>query len=63
MCYWQVSLSSGYRTLILTESPKPMALFVDKQCKCMCAQPCLTLCDPMDCNWPGSSVHEISKQE
>ena len=19
----------------------------------------LTLCDPMDCNWPGSCVHEI----
>ena len=28
----------------------------------MCAkllQPCLTLCNPMDCNPPGSSVHEI----
>ena len=23
------------------------------------AQPCLTLCDPMDCSPPGSSVHEI----
>ena len=22
-----------------------------------CAQSCLTLCDPMDCNLPGSSVH------
>ena len=27
--------------------------------KCMCAQPCLTLCDAMDCSPPGSSVHEI----
>ena len=29
---------------------------------CMCAkslQSCLTLCDPMDCSPPGSSVHEI----
>ena len=33
---------------------------------CMCvhmcvivAQLCLTLCDPMDCCQPGSSVHEI----
>ena len=25
----------------------------------MCALSCLTLCDPMDCNPPGSSVHEI----
>ena len=23
------------------------------------AQPCLTLCDPMDCSLPGSSDHEI----
>ena len=25
----------------------------------MCAQSCLTLCDPMDCSLPGSSVHGI----
>ena len=31
---------------------------------CVCAQShqsCLTLCDPMDCNQPGSSVHGISQ--
>ena len=26
-------------------------------------QSCLTLCDPMDCNAPGSSVHGIPRQE
>ena len=26
-----------------------------------CAQSCLTLCDPMDCSLPGSSVHGISQ--
>ena len=26
---------------------------------CMCAWLCLTLCDPMDCSWPGSSVQGI----
>ena len=26
-------------------------------------QSCLTLCDPMDCNLPGSSVHGFSRQE
>ena len=31
---------------------------VDLQC-CMCAQSCPTLCDPMDCSPPGSSVHRI----
>ena len=25
----------------------------------VCAQSCPTLCDPMDCSLPGSSVHEI----
>ena len=25
----------------------------------MCAQSCLTLCDPMDCSPPGSSIHGI----
>ena len=27
--------------------------------KCEVAQSCLTLCDPMDCSLPGSSVHGI----
>ena len=26
---------------------------------CACSQSCLTLCDPMDCSPPGSSVHGI----
>ena len=26
--------------------------------KMLVAQGCLTLCDPMDCSLPGSSVHE-----
>ena len=25
--------------------------------RCLVAQSCLTLCDPMDCRPPGSSVH------
>ena len=30
------------------------------QCVCVLAtQSCLTLCDPMDCSLPGSSVHRI----
>ena len=31
-------------------------------CVCVCmlvAQSCPTLCNPMDCSLPGSSVHEI----
>ena len=30
-------------------------------CLCSVAQLCLTLCDPMDCSPPGSSVHGISQ--
>ena len=30
-------------------------------CCCLVAQLCLTLCDPMDCSPPGSSVHGISQ--
>ena len=28
---------------------------------CLSAQSCLTLCDPLDCNLPGPSVHGISQ--
>ena len=28
---------------------------------CLCAQSCLTLCNPVDCSPPGSSVHGISQ--
>ena len=27
--------------------------------RAVCAQSCLTLCDPMDCSLPGFSVHGI----
>ena len=28
-------------------------------CVCICAQSCLTLCNPRDCSPPGFSVHGI----
>ena len=31
--------------------------------KVLVVQSCLTLCYPMDCNLPGSSVHGILRQE
>ena len=37
-----------------TESPNTLP------CVCLVAQSCLTLCNPMDCSPPGSSVHEDS---
>ena len=32
-------------------------------CESEVAQSCLTLCNPMDCSLPGSSVHGFSRQE
>ena len=39
----------------------PQTLFSTLCCWCLVAQPCLTLCDPMDCSLPGSSAHGISQ--
>ena len=40
------------------------SLMLLRVCVCVCvslvAQSCLTLCDPMDCSLPGSSVHGMS---
>ena len=32
---------------------------IDMYTVCVCTQSCLTLCNPMDCSLPGSSVHGI----
>ena len=31
-------------------------------CACLLAQPFLSLCDPLDCGLPGSSVHGIFQE-
>ena len=33
--------------------------YIESEVKVLVTQLCLTLCDPMDCNLLGSSVHEI----
>ena len=38
-----------------------LALWIKYYCCCLIANFCLTLCDPMDCSPPGSSVHGISQ--
>ena len=35
--------------------------FCDYECVCLVTQLCQTLCDPMDCSPPGSSVHGTSQ--
>ena len=36
-----------------------MLMYMYIKYMCVCAHPCLTLCDPTDCSPPGSSVHGI----
>ena len=36
-----------------------VSLLLEKKIKVLVAQSCPTLCNPMDCSLPGSSVHEI----
>ena len=36
-----------------------VCIFMKVEVKVLVAQLCLTLCDPMDCSPPGSSVHGI----
>jgi len=53
-----VLLISGQLTISMK---RPLYVCV---CVCVCdvcAQLCLTLCNPMDCSVPGSSVHGISQ--
>ena len=57
---WRQSLN-----VILSSSPIYIFLKITLKNKqlphyvllCLVTQPCLTLCDPMDCSLPGSSVH------
>ena len=48
--------------LVIFSADFSMATSLFKSGTCVCAkslQLCLTLCDPMDCSLPGSSVHGI----
>ena len=42
------------------KSQVKVASYIGSSYLCICAQLCLSLCDPMDCSPPGSSsVHRI----
>ena len=43
------------------ETPKLTLPHSPNACCCLVTQSCPTLCNPMDCSPPGSSVHEISQ--
>ena len=52
--------------LLASRDPSPLksedaAVCPKRDCCCLVAKLCPTLCDPMDCSPPGSSVHGISQ--
>ena len=54
---------SDHDWLILVHATQKAALYRQQHlcCCCLVAESCLTHCNSMDCNWPGSSVHGISQ--
>ena len=52
-------LSSGNWVLTFQHFCQAQKLKMISLHLCLHAQSCLTLCDPIDCSPPGSSVHEI----
>ena len=65
------NILEGARSLMGTDYPekalviRPGALVTSLVLNVLCsvAQLCPTLCNPMDCSLPGSSVHGILRQE
>ena len=72
-CLYKVGIMPLGRIYILLGYVGPSGVEGAPLCVCVCActrahvcsvtQLCLTLCDPMNCSPPGSSVHGFSKQE
>jgi len=58
-------IEASLDTAIFSVEIKDIWLSITGVCMCMCilkvlvAQSCPTLCNPMDCSLPGSSVHGI----
>ena len=71
LIYWMNSFSLnlskvlfcplGWGSITWSPSQGPAEGFAPAVCACSVAQLCLTLCDPMDCSPPSSSVHGISQ--
>ena len=64
-CYWLCAIGYIFCLVsgILLLFTGLVGLKIMSACLCMvcCAQSCPTVCDPMDCSLPGSSVHGISQ--
>ena len=61
LSHWQVdSLPLSPQGNPLYQDRSSLCLHMSAHC-CLLAEPCPTLCGPMDCGLPGSSVHGISQ--
>ena len=61
VCFWGKPHASGIGTesVLQTLQGSPSARVLNHMSVCSVAQLCPSLCDPMDCSPPGSSVHGI----
>ena len=50
-----------FQVLVPYSCGNPFNRYFPPDVVAVCTQSCLTLCDPMDCSPPGSSVHGISQ--
>ena len=57
--FYKIHYDSFYYNFHFTDSPSKIEGSFKKGKWSEVAQSCLTLCDPMDCSLPGSSVHGI----
>ena len=55
-CLWWSMNCWGF---VIEKATGSRTLFQCSSFRCSVAESCLTLCEPMDCSPPGSSVHEI----
>ena len=59
----ECGLSGAQASVVGTRTQLPHSVWdLPSVCVCVCAQLCPTLCSPMDCSMPGSSVHWISRK-
>ena len=61
-CYqWETAMnpSPGLFNLLNWLAELRETLYLQDHCLCSVAQPRLTLCNPVDCNPPGSSIHGV----
>ena len=54
---WELGLYLGHLCVLRAQNSVLWTVYV--WCVLLVAQSCPTLCDPVDCSWPGSPVHRI----